>query len=188
MYQISLAFFLADDASEIGCSKSGIDRAHLRTDLAENRRLGGERQVTERRENVPAPNRVPANLRYDRLRNVADGGMYFVDGHAVDAAVAFVLTVMFGLVAPRAERLFSRTRQHDRSDILVVAGAGERLYEFDAGLTPKRIIDVGSIDCDRRDVVTYFEKQVLVFHEWGSSLVTFIRASSVRPRRSRSGR
>ena len=84
--------------------------------------------------------------------------MDLVDGHADDAAVPFVLTIMCGLVAARTECLFTRTGQHDRPDILVVASARERPNQLGAGLTAKRVVHLGSIQCDRCDMVTLLEK------------------------------
>src|ERR1019366_397773 len=56
--------------------------------------------------------------------------------------------VTLALIASSAKGLVAGAGQHDDADVLVPAGLGEGLDEFLAGLRPKRVVDLGTVDGD----------------------------------------
>ena len=102
-----------------------VDRADLRADLAEFRRVGGDGEVAQRREHIAAADGEAVDAGDDRLRHVADDRLELVDRQADDAAPV-VLALMRALVAAGAERLVAGAGQHDGGDRLVVAARAGR--------------------------------------------------------------
>ena len=105
---------LADHASQISSSESGIDGAYLRTNLAELRLVGRNRQIADRCKYVAATDRESVDSGDHRLRHVADHALELVDGQA-DRAPAIVLSVMRALVPAGAERLVAGAGQNDNA-------------------------------------------------------------------------
>ena len=65
--QISLAFFCAHLGGEHAGAEAAVEAAHLRPRLAEAGVVGGDREVAEHVQHVPAADRVAGHHRHDRL-------------------------------------------------------------------------------------------------------------------------
>jgi hypothetical protein len=78
---------------------------------------------------------------------------------------AAIVGVRF-LIAAGAERLLARPGQHDHADLRVPAGAVQCVDQLLAGLTAKRVHDLGAVDGDERDARVDLEKDVLVVHRF----------------------
>ena len=154
---------LADDAGEKGGAVAGIDRAHLRADLAEDRLFRADGEVADGGQHVAAADGVALHAGDHRLRHVADGGVQFLHRQA-DRAAAVVIAVVRRLVAAGAEGPVAGAGQHDRADLLVVAGLVERLDQFVAGRAAEGVHLVGAIDDDPGDAVADLVDQVLELH------------------------
>ena len=130
---------LADHASEISCSESGIDRPDLRPDLTELRLVGRNRQVANRRKHVAAADRKPVDPGNDRLGHIANDALELVDGKS-DRTAAVILPVMRALIAPGAERLVAGAGQNDNTDRFVPAGALKCVDQLFNRLATERIV------------------------------------------------
>ena len=82
--QISLAFFGPDQVREQARAEAAVEGAHLRADLAEAGVVGGDRQVADQVQHMPASDRVAGDHRHDRLRQPANLDVQVGDVEAPD--------------------------------------------------------------------------------------------------------
>jgi hypothetical protein len=101
-----------------GRPEAGVEAAHLRAHLPEDRVLARERQVAHDVEHVSAADRVPVDERDDRHRQRADLALEVEDVEARDPVVADVAAgvALVLLVAPRAERLVALAGEEHAAD------------------------------------------------------------------------
>src|SRR5436190_9542906 len=120
-----------DVAGEQGRSEAAVEASDARAGLPEDGVVGGDRQIADEVEDVPAADGVPGDHRHHRLRQPADLDVEIADVEAADAllrdlVVADVAVVAADpLVAAGAERLGAGTGEDDRGDVDVVSGPGE---------------------------------------------------------------
>ena len=143
---------LADDAGEVGRAEAAVERADLRSGLAEAGVVGGDRQVADDVEDVAAADRVAGDHGDDRLGQAAD---FFLDvedveaGHAVLAEVA--ARAADALVAAGAERLVALAGEDHDADLGVVVGEVEGGEQLVDGERAERVADLGAVDRDLGD-------------------------------------
>ena len=70
---------LPHDAGEIAGAEAGVEGPHARTGLAEAGVVGGDRQVADHVQHVPAPDREPVDGRDHRLWDLADHAVELLD-------------------------------------------------------------------------------------------------------------
>ena len=118
---------LADDPGEVGRAEARVERADPRPGLAEPCGLGGDRQVAQHVQHVPAADRQAVDRRDDRLGDVADQPVQVADleqaalGRAVVAGLGPLLDVAAG-----AERLVARAGEDHRLHAVVGPRGAER--------------------------------------------------------------
>ena len=67
-----LGLLRPDEVRQQARAEAAVEGAHLRADLSEARVVGGDRQVADEVQHVPAADRVAGDHRHDRLRQAAD--------------------------------------------------------------------------------------------------------------------
>jgi hypothetical protein len=148
---------------------AGVHAAHARPGLAEDRVLGGDRQIAEHVQHVAAADREPVDHRDDGLRDVANRGVQRLDVHRTLATRTggawriAALTALF-LVAARAERLIAGAGQHDHPDRSVPSRVQERVGQLRHGRGAEGVAHLGSVDGDPRDAVLLLVEDVRVRH------------------------
>ena len=109
-------------------AEAAVEAADARAGLAEDRVLGGDREVADEVEDVAAADRVAGDRGDDRLRRAAHLHVQVADvepadallGDLVGADVAVVAADL--LIAAGAEGLIAGAGEDDRADLEVVAG------------------------------------------------------------------
>jgi len=142
-------------------AKAAIEGSHAGADLPEAGVLGGDRQVADDVQDVPAPDRVPRHHRDHRLWHPPDLDVEVGDVEATDGILAAGRGVSAGhvaaagaahtLVAARAEGLLALAGEDYDADVGVLASAREGIAELDHRLRAKSIADLGAVDRDLRD-------------------------------------
>ena len=141
-----------DDAREVRRAVAGVERADLRAGLAEARVVGGDRQVADEVQHVPAADRVARDDGDDRLRDVADELLqveHVQPRHLVLADVAAVPA--HALVAARAEGLGPLAGEEHDARRHVLARVRERVDELRDGERAEGVAHLGPVDRDLRD-------------------------------------
>ena len=87
-----MAFFGPDEVREQARAEAPVEGADLRADLPEARVVGGDRQVADEVQHVPAADRVAGDHRHHRLRQPADLDVQV--GHVEAAHAGLVIEVI----------------------------------------------------------------------------------------------
>src|SRR5215211_9178023 len=154
---------LPHDPPEVGGAETGIDRAHLRADLAEDRGVGGDGQIAHRGQHVAPADRVAAHLGDNRLGRVADGGVHLFHGEAQGAASA-VASLVRRLVAACRESPLAGAGEDDHADRSIPCGAAEGVDQLLAGAGAERVEDLRSVDGHARHPIGGRIEDVLIVH------------------------
>ena len=151
-----------DEAREHARAEATVERADPRAGLAEAGVVGGDREVTDDVQDVPAADRVTGDHRHHRLGQPPD--LHVQIGH-VEAAGRLVVPRLGGiraghvaavaaahaLVAAAAEGQRTLAGEDDDADRGILAGALERVDQLDHRLRPERVAHLGPVDRDLRD-------------------------------------
>ena len=136
--------------------------------LAEDGVVGGDREVADEVQDLPAADGVAGDRRQHRLRQAADlqvqvAGVEAADALAGDLVVADVAVVAADpLVAAGAERLLAGAGEDDRGDLDVVARPAEGVAELGQRLRAEGVAHLGPVDRDPRDRLGALVEDVLV--------------------------
>ena len=142
---------LADDAGEVGRAEARVERADPRPGLPEAGGLGGDREVAQHVQHVPAADRDPVDRRDHRLRDVADQPVQVADlehaalGGAVVAGLGALLDVAAG-----AERLVARAGEDHRLHAVVGPRGAERPDQLLDRAAAERVVPLRPVDGDHR--------------------------------------
>src|SRR5581483_5683242 len=141
---------LADDAREVRRTESGVERPDAWPDLAEARRVGGNRQVADHVEDVSAADRKPVDRRDDGLRDVADQTVQRLDLEDAGLRRSVVARLRpLLLVPPGAEGLVSGAGEDHDADAAVRPGGLHAVDELVDRLAAERVVALGTVDRDR---------------------------------------
>ncbi len=127
-----LGLLRADEVREQPGAEAAVEGADLGPDLPEARVVGGDRQIADEVQHVPAADRVAGDHRDDRLGQAANLDVQVGDVEAPDARPSGVVVVQVpgvaahALVAAGAERVGALAGEHDHADVGVLARVLER--------------------------------------------------------------
>jgi hypothetical protein len=154
---------LAHHGGQVGRAPAGVDRADLGADLAEHGLLGRDGQVAQRGQHVAAADGKALHPRDHGLGHVADGAVQFFHRQAHGAA-AVVVAAVGGLVATGAEGAVAGAGQHDGGDLLVPAGAHQRVQQFLDRLAAEGVHHLGAVDGNGGHRILFGVQDVCVVH------------------------
>ena len=149
----------ADVAGEEAGAEASVEAADPGARLAELGVVGGDRQVADEVEDVPAPDRVAGDHRDHGLRGAPDLHVKVADIEPADALtrnlVLADVTVINAdpLVPARAEGVRACAGENDRADLEIVTGAEERVAKLGDRLRAEGVPDFGAVDRDLGDPV-----------------------------------
>ena len=186
---------MADDTGKVTGSVTSVEAAHLGARLTEYGVVGSDRQVADDVKNVAAANCISGHHCDYRLGSTADLNLQVEHvqpadaplGHLIVADIAVVTTD--SLVAARAEGLLALSGKDDHPNIRVVTCPVEAVLEFEQGLRPKGISNIGPIDGQLGDAIGGFVFDVGVFPGWCPTdcqfvpLAMIVRVTIACPRR-----
>src|SRR5918996_5781250 len=159
-----LRLLLPDLGGEQAGAVAAVEAPHLRAGLAEAGVVGGDREVADHVQHVPAADRVAGDHGDDRLGRAPH--LHVQVGHVkapdLGAAGHVAGVAAHALVAAGAERERAVAGEDDHADLGVLARALERLGHLDQGLGPEGIADLGAVDGDLGDPVRQLVADVLV--------------------------
>ena len=136
-------------------AEAAVEGAHARAGLAEAGVVGGDREVADEVQDLPAADRVAGDHGDDRLRQAAHLHVQVGDVEAADLrALGHVARVAaHALVAAGAEGQLALAGEDDRADVRVLARELERLRDLHDRLRAEGVADLGAVDRDLRDPV-----------------------------------
>ena len=156
---------LADLRGEDARAVAAVEGADPRPALPEACVVGGDRQVADDVQDVPAADRVAGNHRNDRLRRTPDLNVQVGDVEASGRATRRVLHVAalaaHLLVAAGAERIGPLAREDDHADLEVLARLRERFRKLDHGLRAERVAHLWPADRDLCDPRRTFRRPLV---------------------------
>ena len=140
---------LTDGPGHQAGAETGVERADPRTVLTERRVVGGDGQVTQQVQDVPAADGEPVDRRDHRLGNVADHAVQRVhlEQPALRRPVVARLHPLL-LVAAGAERLVARAGEADDADLVADPGPLERQHQLVDGARAEGVVALRPVDRD----------------------------------------
>src|SRR5205823_2212172 len=152
---------LPHHARQIAGAEAGVERSHARARLAEARVQGGDREVAEHVQHVPAADRQAVDGRDHRLGDLADRAVQRLDleqpaarGPVVAAGRALLL------VASRAEGALARPRQRHHADVGRRPGSLEAVDQLVDGVRRERVQPRRAVDHDPAQALLYLVAHV----------------------------
>src|SRR5204862_620146 len=122
-------FFLPDDPRQVRGPESCVERADARAGLPEARVIGGDGQIADHVQHMPAADGVAGHHRHHRLGHAADLLLYIEDVEARDLLLRIDVAALaaHALIAAGAERLRAFAGEDDDADLGIVARHVESL-------------------------------------------------------------
>ena len=150
-----LGLLRPDEARQQRGAVAAVEAPDLRAGLAEAGVVGGDREVADHVEHVPAADRVAGHHRDDRLRQPAHLDVEVGHVEAADARAAGHVAGVAAhvLVAARAEGERALAGEDDHADGGVLARPLERVRDLDERLGAEGVPHLGPVDRDLRDPV-----------------------------------
>jgi len=156
-----LAF--ADETCQVCGTKAGIDASHPRTGLAEDGRVGGNREVAQHVKHVASADRIAVDHGDDGLGDIADDAVKGGHFHAQAPLGIAVLGALL-LVPSTRKSLVACPREDDYTDAQIVPGPAEGIDQLAYGLGAKGVASLRPVYGYPGDTIGRLVKDILVGH------------------------